>query len=198
MDYFTYLWGIPWGEKTQSSDHLWSDHFRDPGHSSKRGTWNPKQPFINGCFNWMIPNLYIGNGCFTKHPFLNGCLGFQVVENHPLVNCTSTSTNLRRTFDRQKVFSTEIAYPNKVAKCCACHEKCKDRITTYCTSYVKFEREFPGDFLIFSVFFTRWCRIHPSGALVQVDQLWWTFAQWISQKAKFLIKQKTQRHVKFQ
>ena len=27
----------------------------------------------NGCFNWMIPNLYIGNGCFTKHPFLNGC-----------------------------------------------------------------------------------------------------------------------------
>ena len=34
--------------------------------------------FINGCFNWMIPNLYIGNGCFTKHPFFNGCLGFQV------------------------------------------------------------------------------------------------------------------------
>ena len=42
-------------------------------------SWNPKQPFINGCFNWMIPNLYIGNGCFTKHPFINGCLGFQVV-----------------------------------------------------------------------------------------------------------------------
>ena len=40
-------------------------------------SWNPKQPFINGCFNWMIPNLYIGNGCFTKHPFFNGCLGFQ-------------------------------------------------------------------------------------------------------------------------
>ena len=38
--------------------------------------WNPKQPFISGCFNWMIPNLYIGNGCFTKHPFINGCLGF--------------------------------------------------------------------------------------------------------------------------
>ncbi len=33
-----------------------------------RSTWNPKQPFINGCFNRMIPNLYIGNGCFTKHP----------------------------------------------------------------------------------------------------------------------------------
>ena len=26
-------------------------------------------PFISGCFNWMIPILYIGNGCFTKHPF---------------------------------------------------------------------------------------------------------------------------------
>ena len=33
------------------------------------------QPFINGCFNWMIPNLYIGNVCFTKHLFINGCLG---------------------------------------------------------------------------------------------------------------------------
>ena len=40
--------------------------------------WNPKQPFINGSFNGMIPNLYIENGCFTKHPFMNGCLGFQV------------------------------------------------------------------------------------------------------------------------
>ena len=37
------------------------------------------QPFINGCFNGMIPNLYIENGCFTKHPFINGCLGFLVV-----------------------------------------------------------------------------------------------------------------------
>ena len=37
------------------------------------------QPFINGCFNWMIPNLYIEHGCFTKHPFIYGCLGFQAV-----------------------------------------------------------------------------------------------------------------------
>ena len=41
-------------------------------------TWNPKQQLINGCFNWMTPNLYIENGCFTKHQFINGCLGFQV------------------------------------------------------------------------------------------------------------------------
>ena len=47
--------------------------------------WNPKQPFINGCFNWMIPNLDIGNGCFTKHPFINGCLGFQEGVNSPLL-----------------------------------------------------------------------------------------------------------------
>ena len=26
----------------------------------------------------MIPNLYLGNGCFTKHPLKIGCLRFQV------------------------------------------------------------------------------------------------------------------------
>ena len=41
-------------------------------------TWNSKQPVFYGCFNWMIQNLYIGNGCFTKHPLKTGCLGFQV------------------------------------------------------------------------------------------------------------------------
>ena len=40
--------------------------------------WYPKHPLKNGCFSWMIPNLYLGNGCFTKHPSKNGCLGFQV------------------------------------------------------------------------------------------------------------------------
>ena len=32
----------------------------------------------NGCFNWMIPNLYIRNSCLTKHPLQTGCLEFQV------------------------------------------------------------------------------------------------------------------------
>ena len=46
--------------------------------SKNTPTWNSKQPFINGSFNWMIPNLYMENGCFTKHPFLKtGCLEFQ-------------------------------------------------------------------------------------------------------------------------
>ena len=44
-------------------------------------SWNLKHLFINGCFNWMIPDLYLGNGCFTKHPFKTGCLGYQVVKN---------------------------------------------------------------------------------------------------------------------
>ena len=41
-------------------------------------TWNLKHLFINGRFNWMIPDLYLGNCCFTKHPFKTGCLGYQV------------------------------------------------------------------------------------------------------------------------
>ena len=32
------------------------------GKLKSMATWNSKQPFINGCFNWIIPNLYIGNG----------------------------------------------------------------------------------------------------------------------------------------
>ena len=31
------------------------------------GTWN--NPLLNGCCHWMSPNLYMKNGCFTKHPF---------------------------------------------------------------------------------------------------------------------------------
>ena len=35
--------------------------------------------YKHGCFNWIIPNHYMGNGCFTKHPWheqVHGCLGF--------------------------------------------------------------------------------------------------------------------------
>ena len=61
----------------------------DFGKSCLNQTWNPKQPSINGCFNWMIPNLYIENGCFTKHPFINGCLGFQ-----ELIICSQTCSHV--------------------------------------------------------------------------------------------------------
>ena len=29
-------------------------------------SWNPKQPFINGCFNWMIPDLHIRKWLFHQ------------------------------------------------------------------------------------------------------------------------------------
>ena len=38
-----------------------------------------KQQFSISCFNWMIPNLHMRNGCFTKHPLeFGGCLGYQL------------------------------------------------------------------------------------------------------------------------
>ena len=54
-------------------------------------SWSLKHPWKNCCFHWMIPNLYIGNGCFTKHPLKIGCLGFQDLL-YQLVSriCTST------------------------------------------------------------------------------------------------------------
>ena len=37
-----------------------------------------KNPLSNGCFNWMIPNYYMKNGCFIKHQFKKtGGLGYQ-------------------------------------------------------------------------------------------------------------------------
>ena len=30
---------------------------------------------LNGCFSWMMNQIFIENGCFTKHPRINGCLG---------------------------------------------------------------------------------------------------------------------------
>ena len=56
--------------------------------SQKRTSWNPKHPFINGCFNWMIPNLYIENGCFMKHPLLLQC--YSVLQStNPVLLCTT-------------------------------------------------------------------------------------------------------------
>ena len=40
---------------------------QDPDIGGLLLTWNSKQPVFNACFNWMIPNLYIGNG--WKSPF---------------------------------------------------------------------------------------------------------------------------------
>ena len=65
-------------------------------------------PFINGCFNWMIQNLYIGNGWKSPNIHLKlGVLGFQVYtikqcrlwgKNHSK-NSRSTSTSRVAIFD---------------------------------------------------------------------------------------------------
>lgn len=34
--------------------------------------YHSKQSLFNGCFTWMIPSLYLKNGCFNKHPIQNG------------------------------------------------------------------------------------------------------------------------------
>ena len=39
--------------------------------------------FLNGCFSWMSPNLYIKTGGFAQHPLKTGCSGFQVYVNTP-------------------------------------------------------------------------------------------------------------------
>ena len=75
-------------------------------------TWNPKQPFINGCFNWMIPNLYIGNGCFTKHLFINGCLEFQVVTKFHNVPCPSYYPRRAYPFGSPKNPSNDSGIPS--------------------------------------------------------------------------------------
>ena len=39
-----------------------------------RGIFSNREPqgqaFINGCFNWMIPNLYIENGYVSENEFI--------------------------------------------------------------------------------------------------------------------------------
>ena len=50
--------------ETPSGQRVLLDLLQNPG--SRKG------------FNWMIPNHYMKNGCFTKHPINNGCLEYQV------------------------------------------------------------------------------------------------------------------------
>ena len=35
-----------------------------------------KHQFLNGCFNWMIPNLYIGNAWKSQFPSTQNWLAF--------------------------------------------------------------------------------------------------------------------------
>ena len=39
------------------------------GWTETEANWNSKQPFLSGCFNWMIPRDYMKNRCFTQCRF---------------------------------------------------------------------------------------------------------------------------------
>ena len=60
---------------------------------TERGVGLVNEPVFYGCFNWMIPNLYIKNGCSTKHPLKNGCLVYQEHDKsaYPFAGCTASS-----------------------------------------------------------------------------------------------------------
>ncbi len=79
------IWVLPNTQKKQ-----WISWRLGPYGPFLRYSWNPKQPFFIGCFNWMIQNLYLGNGRFTKHPFKTGCLEFQGDDDFPTL-CTRVS-----------------------------------------------------------------------------------------------------------
>ena len=84
----TWRFPVPWGKGAisggglEDGEIIWGV-FRDFWCQTPGNYLGLKQPFINGCFNWMIPNLYIENCCFTNHAFINGCLGFQVYITSP-------------------------------------------------------------------------------------------------------------------
>ena len=56
-------------------------HLSTPCHVMFIYTGKRQTTIFIGCFHWMIPNLCLGNGCFTKHPLKNGCLEYQVQVN---------------------------------------------------------------------------------------------------------------------
>ena len=49
-----------------------------------RATWNPKQPFINGCFNWMISNLLHRKWLFHETSIFHWLFGVPSIR-HPVI-----------------------------------------------------------------------------------------------------------------
>ena len=66
------------------------------------------EPVFYGCFNWMIPNLYIKS---TKHPLKNGCLVYQEHDKsaYPFAGRTASSGCLG-SMVYHMVFSTELQF----------------------------------------------------------------------------------------
>ena len=78
-------------------------------------TWNSKQPVFYGCFNWMIPNLYIKNGCSTKHPLKNGCLVYQV---YIYIYIQSYVYMAFCAFETHKAPNISEKHPSVIIDCC--------------------------------------------------------------------------------
>ena len=56
------------------------------------GSWNPKQPFINGCLVKQPSFMQWFGIIQLKHPFINGCLGFQdSILSNPTSNTSSAT-----------------------------------------------------------------------------------------------------------
>ena len=92
--------------------------------------WNPQQPFINCCFNWMIPNLYIGNGWKSPFPsiFKWLALGFQVftiyfhrnppLENPPLLPAPGAMLGGQLPAPRRsRVVTAEVFFAGRYQRC---------------------------------------------------------------------------------
>ena len=113
MDYATYHL---LGEPETTIDYISrnsGDGFRgfihtDPHSRVMTPAWSSKQPVLNGCFNWMIPNHYMKNWCFTKHPFKTRLFGFQVFfVSHVPINSTFLKSP-RRVFQFSSFSTTTL------------------------------------------------------------------------------------------
>ena len=51
---------------------------------------------FNGCFSWMLPNLYLKNCCSPNIHSKNGCLGFQVFRYFFLLRSAIITTRIVR------------------------------------------------------------------------------------------------------
>ena len=78
----------PHREKKNKTKTCWQrerERVRDvrefPSSMTMTLTWYSKQPYLIGCFSWMIPSLYIKNGCLEFQVLLQANHSFYLVVN---------------------------------------------------------------------------------------------------------------------
>ena len=90
-------------------DHSWR-------LTCRLGTLN--NHLFNACFNWMIPNLYLGNACFTiSIQNRTGCLGYQV-QKCLLVETSTIESQCSSTWSSQMSFLCNPAFQCSCFVCC--------------------------------------------------------------------------------